>query len=356
MPRVSIIITCYNLGAYLEEALTSALNQTYTDFEVILVDDGSTDPATIALLDRLPAHPSLRVLRTANQGVARARNCGITAASGDYILPLDADDRILQGYLAHTVPVLDQRPEVGFVGCHYRTFGEREVECRPDCYEMPCLLIENTVPIASLFRRTCWEQIGGYSPDIPIEDWDLWLSILECGYLGVVIPEVFFEYRVRANSRNGANQQSQMYQHTWQLLYDRHRMSYERYCRDVILGQVNLYTTALASQNWLEGQVANLRNAVQEQLQMITALQTIADARADWIVQIEAARDYHAHQSSEWQLAAEQQAAALLQEQGFWQLPWYKRLKRCLAPGKFGDGHTEAIEHSMDSRKQSERG
>ena len=91
MPKVSIVITCYNLGEYLEEALSSALAQTYPDFEVLLVDDGSTDAQTIALLDRLPMHPRLRVMRTANQGVARARNCGISSAGGDYLLPLDAD-------------------------------------------------------------------------------------------------------------------------------------------------------------------------------------------------------------------------------------------------------------------------
>src|SRR5689334_3267009 len=131
MPKVSIIITCYNLGAYLEEALDSALNQTYPDFEVLLIDDGSTDSETIVLLERLPQHPRLRVMRTANQGVARARNYAISNTTSDYILPLDADDRIMPTYLAHAVQILDQCSEVGFVGCHYRTFGERQDEYKP---------------------------------------------------------------------------------------------------------------------------------------------------------------------------------------------------------------------------------
>src|SRR4051794_31418414 len=134
MPKISIVITCYNIGAFLEEALQSALAQTYPDFEVIVVDDGSTDNATLALLDRLPAQPRLRILRTPNKGVAHARNYGITKASGDYILPLDADDRILPSYLACAASVLDQQPEVGFVGCHFSTFGEQQMKYEPNHY------------------------------------------------------------------------------------------------------------------------------------------------------------------------------------------------------------------------------
>jgi glycosyltransferase involved in cell wall biosynthesis len=311
MPKASIVITCYNLGEYLEEALSSALAQTYPDFEVLLVDDGSTDAQTIALLDHLPPNPRLRVLRTANQGVARARNYAITQAGGAYILPLDGDDRILPTYLAQAAAILDRSPEVGFVGCHYRTFGEREAEYRPGGYDLPGLLVENTVPVASLFRRTCWEQAGGYSPEVAIEDWDLWLSFLELGYLGIVIPEVLFEYRVRANSRHGENQQAQVYQRTRDLLYERHSTSYERYARDVILAQAKLHSTTLEYQNWLADQTVKLRSAVEEQKNMIAALQTIADARADWIAQVEGARDYYVAQSNQWQEAAEQLASQM---------------------------------------------
>jgi glycosyltransferase involved in cell wall biosynthesis len=335
MPKVSIIITCYNLGAYLEEALNSALDQAYPDFEVLLIDDGSTDPETIVLLDRLPQHPRLRVMRTANQGVAQARNGGISDTTSDYILPLDADDRILPDYLARAVPILDQRLDVGFAGCYYRAFGEHNAEYRPDSYSLAALLLENTVPITSLFRRSCWEQVGGYSPEVAIEDWDLWLSILEHGYLGVVIPEVLFEYRVRAHSRNVDNQRPQAYQRARSLLYDRHSISYERYARHIILEQVKLHGMAQEYQDWLKSQIVNLQNAVSEQQQLIAALQTMADARADWITQLEAARDYHAQQSTQWQQVAEQHIIALEQEQHYWrQMPWRERLKWCLSAVK----------------------
>jgi glycosyltransferase involved in cell wall biosynthesis len=254
MTRVSIVITCYNLGEYLEEALSSALAQTYSDFEVLLIDDGSTDAQTITLLDHLPQHPRLRMLRTGNQGVARARNTAIAAACGDYILPLDADDRIMPGYLTCAVAVLNQRPEVGFVGCHYRLFEENHSTYTPTHYQLPDLLVENVVPVTSLFRRSAWKQVGGYYPEIAIEDWDFWLSLIEYGYIGSVIPEVLFERRMRASSRYGHNQQPDVYQRTLALLYQRHRRLYDAYIYEVLSRKDLEYAKALTYGAWLEQQ------------------------------------------------------------------------------------------------------
>jgi glycosyltransferase involved in cell wall biosynthesis len=255
MQKASIVITCYNLGAYLEEALESALGQTYADYEVVLIDDGSTDQATIDLLNRLLPHPRLRVLRTPNQGVARARNYGIEMATGAYILPLDADDRILPDYLARAVRILDQRPEAGFVGCHYRTFGERVEEYTPKDYCLPDLLVENVVPICSLFRRECWRKTGGYCSDLNgMEDWDLWLGILGQGYTGVVVPKILFEYRIRQHSNITQIREPEVYQQRLQLLYQRHRQLYSVQIYDVLSYKDHLFARQLTYNNWLEQQ------------------------------------------------------------------------------------------------------
>jgi glycosyltransferase involved in cell wall biosynthesis len=253
----SIIITCYNLGAYLAEALESALSQTYPETEVLLVDDGSTDPATIAALDSIAPHPRLRVLRTPNQGVAHARNYGIRQALGDYILPLDADDRILPTYLEQAVAILDKNPEIGFVGSHYRIFGAREGEARPTAYQIPDMLVENVVPIASVYRRACWEDVGGYCADVAFEDWDLWLSFLGRGFRGHVIPEILFEYRVRPGSRQATNQEPDSYIETLQSIYRRHHALYERYRADVLALKDRQFAYLLAHSTWLASQVRN---------------------------------------------------------------------------------------------------
>lgn len=270
MSRVSVVITCYNLGAYLQEALDGALAQTHADLEVLLIDDGSTDPATIAVLDRLAPHPRLRVFRTANQGVARARNFGIGEATGEYILPLDADDRIHPDYAARAAAILDANPDVAFVGCHYRTFGLRQADYRPEEYRLPDMLVENVVPIASVFRRTAWEAVGGYCPELnSIEDWDLWIGMLERGRRGVVIPEILFEYRVRPNSNLSHIRQPELYQQRMQLLYARHAGVYEHYRADVLALKDRQFAHQNAYTHWLEEQCRSWEQAAQERLTMI---------------------------------------------------------------------------------------
>lgn len=281
MVRVSIIIPCHNLGAYLQEAVDSALAQNYSDFEVLVVDDGSTDPATVALLDRLVADPRLRVFRNANQGVAFARNFGINNAAGEYILPLDADDRILPDYIARSVEVLDAHPEVGFVSCHYRTFGLRETEIRPDAVRLPDMLVINSAPHASVMRRDAWRRAGGYSETMShMHDWDLWIGILGTGYLAVVIPEIMFEYRVRTGSLYATSSQPEHYSRLVGEMVAAHMELYQRWWREII----SLYARHKA-------ELVEYANGQAQQSQ----------ERAEWIAELETARDFHAQQAEKWQ-------------------------------------------------------
>jgi len=104
-PTVSVIVPCYNQGIYLDEAIQSVLGQTYQDFEIIIVDDGSDDGLTGLTNDLLRDYrrKRTRVIRTENRGVVSARNTAISHARGKYILPLDADDRIGSEYLEKAV-------------------------------------------------------------------------------------------------------------------------------------------------------------------------------------------------------------------------------------------------------------
>lgn len=312
MTSASIVITCYNLGAFLQEALDSALAQTHRDFEVLLVDDGSTDPATVALLDRLPPHPRLRVLRTANQGVARARNYGIGLARGGFILPLDADDRIHPEYLERAVELLLARPAVGFVGCHFRTFGERETEHRPAAYRLPDLLIENSAPVASVFRRECWERSGGYCPELnSIEDWDQWIAFLELGYEGAVLPEIYFEYRVRPGSNLSLVRDPDIYERRMRLLYERHQGLYDRYVREVLLGKDRQFALLHSWALWQEQQARNWERAASEQQAMLQFAE--ASARRSAV-----RRAWLRRQRSRWQAIAAANPS------------WSSRLRACV--------------------------
>jgi len=197
-----VIIPCYNLGQYLDEAVESVLAQTFQDFEIVVVNDGSTDPATAALLADY-RRPNTRVIQASHSGLAAARNLAIANSTGEYLCALDADDRLEPPFLAKTIEVLDRDPSVAFVSTWLRTFGEQEWEWKPERCDLPTLLWENTALTASLVRRSVVAEVGGYDTRMPVqgdEDWDLWLTLVTGGYRGVIVPESLFRYRQRSGS------------------------------------------------------------------------------------------------------------------------------------------------------------
>jgi glycosyltransferase involved in cell wall biosynthesis len=198
MPKVSVIIPCYNQGAYLDEAVNSVLAQTFQDYEIIIINDGSTDESTNLLLADF-SRPRTRVIHTANQGLATARNTGIHMSRGSFILPLDADDRIGSEYLEKAVAILDSGPEIGIVYCKAETFGARTGPWHAADFSLPQMLLGNLIFCSALFRREDWQQTKGYDPEMKAgwEDWDFWLSLLELGCQAYRIPEVLFFYRIK---------------------------------------------------------------------------------------------------------------------------------------------------------------
>jgi glycosyltransferase involved in cell wall biosynthesis len=198
MPKVSVIIPCYNQGAYLNVAVESVLAQTYRDFEIIVVNDGSTDESTNRLLSNF-RKPMTRVLHTPNQGLAMARNNGISEATGEYILPLDADDKIAPTYLEKAVQVIETRPEVGIVYCQAETFGAVTGPWLAAEYSLRGMLLGNLIFCSALYRKEDWQAVGGYKPNMAHgwEDWDFWLSLIELGRAVHRIPEVLFYYHVK---------------------------------------------------------------------------------------------------------------------------------------------------------------
>jgi glycosyltransferase involved in cell wall biosynthesis len=203
MPMVSVIIPCYNQGQWVQEAIDSVLAQTRSDFEIVVVNDGSTDRMTNTLLEQYQ-HPLIKVISTSNQGLAVARNNGIAASSGKYILPLDADDRILPKYLELASGILDSHAEIGIVYCYGELFGEREGRITARDFSLPVMMVSNLIFCSAMFRRSSWEATSGYRKEMiyGCEDWDLWLSLIEMGCLVHRIPETLFQYRIRENSMN----------------------------------------------------------------------------------------------------------------------------------------------------------
>jgi glycosyltransferase involved in cell wall biosynthesis len=230
MPKISVVIPCFNQGAYIPDALNSVLAQSYRDFEIIVINDGSTDRETTVILEQL-AFPKTRVVHTSNQGLAAARNNGIREALGNYILPLDADDRISPAYLEKAAAVLDIHPEVGFVYSLARLFGARRGMFYLNEGTLGDMLLDSRIFCSALFRKADWEAAGGYNANMLYgwEDWDFWLSLLEQGKTSYLIPEVLFHYRVKKNSMIRAmSLKEKLAMH--QQLFDNHR---DLYCQNI---------------------------------------------------------------------------------------------------------------------------
>lgn len=202
MARVSIVIPCFNAGALLAEAVDTALAQTHADIEVVIVDDGSTDPATVELLQSAQ-WPKTRIITQANAGPARARNVAIAAASGEYILPLDADDKIAPTYVEKALAAMEARPDAGIVYCKAMKFGAEEGPWGLPVYTLRELVIDNVIFVTSLFRKNDWEHVGGFNEQLRhgVEDYEFWVKIVSLGRQVVQLDEYLFFYRIQPSSR-----------------------------------------------------------------------------------------------------------------------------------------------------------
>lgn len=228
MVQVSVIIPAYNGDRFLAQAIDSVLQQTYGDYEIIVVDDGSRDrtPQVVQQYgDRV------RYLRQSNQGVAASRNLGLAAALGDYIAFLDQDDILLPHKLSSQVARLDRDDNLGIVNSGWQISSENAtntVNQDNDCQELaktavrpwqqiPNLTAPNLIvwkPVflgAMLFRRNWLERIGGF--DITLEqtpDVDLVMRLAKIGCPAAWVEEVTVLYRQHdTNASNNALRQAQ---------------------------------------------------------------------------------------------------------------------------------------------------
>lgn len=240
--KTSIIITCYNLGAYLAEALESALQSASPDFDVIVVDDGSSEAQTRAELERLQkqyaADARVRFIHQSNQGLAAARNTGIEAATGELILPLDADDKLRPTFIPKAAQLMTDNPAVGVVHGWGERFGIRSGVWELPPVETARILLGNCVPACSVFRKQIWTAVGGY--DVAgfregYEDWDFWLGALERGWQFQLVPEVVFDYRIRPGSMVSACNEPAVRQKLVTTLIEKHKELYASCWPDLLI-------------------------------------------------------------------------------------------------------------------------
>ena len=205
MPKVSVVIPAYNAMTYLPETVESVLRQTFTDFEVLIIDDGSSDPVkqwTAQVVD-----PRVKLISQENQGLSGARNTGIAHAQGEYIAFLDADDLWKPTKLEKQVHCLDNNQTVGLVHTWMLLVNEQgkstgnvmKSSLVGNVWEQ--LVEKNTIACPSVIvRRCCFEQVGVFDQDLrSVEDWNMWIRIAT-RYQFALIEEPLVCYRQLSNS------------------------------------------------------------------------------------------------------------------------------------------------------------
>ena len=203
-PTVSVIVPCYGQAEFLGEAVASVIAQTWTDWEIVIVDDGSPDDTAATAQRLIEQHPDrrIRLLSQANQGVSVARNNGIAASTGRYILPLDADDMLTPLVLQRTVALLEADRSVSIAYTDYQLTGTSSEIVRSGLWDPLYLCAANQLGYCGLYRRGVWAATGGYNPrQKDFEDYDFWLACLEIGVKAKRIPEPLFLYRARPGTR-----------------------------------------------------------------------------------------------------------------------------------------------------------
>ncbi|NNC50941.1 MAG: glycosyltransferase family 2 protein [Flaviramulus sp.] len=203
---VSIIVPCFNQAHFLGEALRSVLNQTYENWECIIVNDGSPDNTREQALLWCNKDKRFKYLEKDNGGLSSARNAGIKNCVGEFVLPLDADDIIDETFLSKLVPFLELDKSLAIVSCYSKFFFKTTEniihELKPIGTTYHAILYENSLIATSLYRKKCWEEVGGYDENMKkgFEDWEFWIAITKLGWTYKVLEEFLFFYRKQKQS------------------------------------------------------------------------------------------------------------------------------------------------------------
>jgi len=201
-PSVSIVIPCHDHGEFLLEAIASVERHVTVAYELIVVNDGSREEATVATLEQLRL-AGYRVIDQEQSGLATARNRGIAEARAPIFLPLDADNRLRAGFVESGLQRLARDRAVVAVYGDRVEFGGRSGRVLVGVPDLNRLLCGNYIDACALIRVDAWRACGGYDANMPAqgaEDWDLWLSMLGRDFVLARLDIAAFDYRVRPDS------------------------------------------------------------------------------------------------------------------------------------------------------------
>lgn len=233
-PLLSIIIPCYNDAQYVETAVLSALNQTYSNTELIIVDDGS-DSLTKAVLKKIETKIT-RLITQENQGQSTARNVGIRESKGEYILVLDSDDYFEPSFCEKAINILLENKNIKIVTCFANLIFEKEISYiyKPKGGDKKAFLFSNNALGSAMYKKEDWQISGGYDETMTegFEDWEFYIRLLQKEGIAHVIEEPLYNYRKRNNT---TTQRANAVKYKLLLyLFQKNRELYKMYLDDYV--------------------------------------------------------------------------------------------------------------------------
>lgn len=236
--KVSVIVPCYNQSQFLEDALQSVLCQTYANWECFIVNDGSPlDDTEKVAKEWCVKDVRFKYLYKENGGLSSARNFGIQESNEEFILTLDADDKYDATFIEKALAILRRNKDIGIVGSWIVRFKDAKDICliKPDGRVLQDFLFQNAANGTSLFRKKCWEEVGGYDEKMKTgyEDWDFYIGVCKNGWQIYSIPEPLFFYRqhnfsMRLNAYQNYDKEIKKY------IYLKHKELYLDFYEDLI--------------------------------------------------------------------------------------------------------------------------
>jgi len=228
-PIVSIIIPCYNLGEYIREAIESV--EQYPDpslYEIIIVNDGSTSEETLRILNELKE--GYQIIDQPNRGPAAARNAGIVASKGQYLLLLDSDNRIRTDYIDRGIELLSKHPDVGVVHGKPFFFGDMSKNMfTARRFDLASIFAQNYIDNCAIIRRSVWEELEGFDEKrilIGNEDWEFWIRVGASKWQFYFIDQIMFDYRLRQGSVISQATQTEKFREMENYVVNKHLQLY----------------------------------------------------------------------------------------------------------------------------------
>jgi glycosyltransferase involved in cell wall biosynthesis len=226
--KVSIIIPVFNDEKHISETIDSVINQSYKDWECIIVNDGSHDKSFEIIYKKIENDTRFQLFNKENTGVSDTRNFAISKAKGAFILPLDSDDLIGENYLLEAVKIFSKHPNTTLVYCKAMIFGDKKSMYKLPEYKYEDLIVSNSIFASAIYKKSDFLKTNGYDVNLVygLEDWEFWIQLLDKNSIVYKINDFHFYYRIRSNSRNTLHNDFEKIHTIHNYIFEKHKDKY----------------------------------------------------------------------------------------------------------------------------------